>query len=88
MAGQILTVAHATSKAGVRELGLLKGKGNLTAMGIAAATYKPGELVFLGFVAPVPADLSPGEKTWEGVLRFNQEEGHLRIYRLSLQGRL
>ncbi len=70
MADKILAVAHVTGKAGVRELGLLRGKGNFGAMEIASVTYPPGSLVFLGFVAPVPTDLSPGEKTWEGVLRF------------------
>ena len=76
MARDVLTVAveHATSKAGIRELGQLKGKGNGDTLAIASRTYKPGELVFLGFVAPPPADLSPGEKTWNGVLRFKVGE--------------
>jgi hypothetical protein len=70
----IVDVEHSTSKPGIRELGALKGKGNRDALVIASQTYAPGKLVFLGFVAPPPADLSPGEKIWDGVLRFEAGE--------------
>lgn len=69
----IIEVQHSTGKAGIREFGKWKGQGNGDTLVIASQEYPPGTLLFLGFVAPVPEDLSPGEKLWNGALRF--EEG-------------
>ena len=66
----IVEIPYVTGKAGIDASGLLKGKGNSDSLTIAAKTYTPGTLVFLGFVAPPPPDLSPGDKLWHGVLRF------------------
>lgn len=71
----MIEVQHATGKAGIRALGKLKGLGNGDTLTIDSRDFEPGSLVFLGFVAPPPADLSPGEKTWHGVLRFAEAPG-------------
>lgn len=65
-----IEVPHSTGKPGIRAFSELKGKGNADPLNIDGRDYLPGSLVFRGFVAPPPADLSPGEKTWDGVLRF------------------
>lgn len=70
----MIEIKHSTSKSGIRSLGLLKGKGNADTVMIGERAFEPGTLVFVGFVAPVPADLSPGPKTWHGVLRFREAE--------------
>jgi hypothetical protein len=70
----MIEVQHSTDKAGIREFGKWKGLGNGDLLIIDSHEHKPGTLVFLGFVAPPPADLSPGEKTWDGALRFELGE--------------
>ncbi len=70
----IIEVQHSTGKAGIREFGKWKGQGNGDTLVIASQEYPPGTLLFVGFVAPVPTDLSPGPKTWDGVLRFDEGE--------------
>ncbi len=70
----IIEVEHSTGKEGIREFGKWKGQGNGDTLVIASQEYPPGTLLFLGFVAPPPADLSPGKKTWDGALRFEPGE--------------
>lgn len=70
----MIEVQHSTGKKGIVAFGKLKGLGNGDMLVIDSHDYEPGTLIFLGFVAPPPADLSPGEKTWDGVLRFEEGE--------------
>lgn len=70
----MIEVPHSTGKEGIVALGKFKGLGNGDRVVIDSHEYEPGTLIFLGFVAPPPTDLSPGEKTWRGVLRFEPGE--------------
>ena len=70
----MIEIECATGKEGIQELGKRKGLGNGDTLVIASREYEPGTLLFLGFVAPVPADLNARPLTWNGVLRFEEGE--------------
>ena len=70
----MIEVQHSTGKAGIQEFGKWKGQGNGDPLTIGGKTYPPGKLIFLGFVAPPPEDLSATPMAWKGVLRFEPGE--------------
>ena len=64
-------VEVAVDKPVIRELGALNGFGNGDTVNVAGKIYKPGTLIFVGFVSP---GKDPLDGLWHGVLRFDEGE--------------